>query len=288
VAIYEGRAGNAYVLRRTASAVRLELFKDGDPKAADSTPTVAVVRDDGTTVTVGAVSSPAAGAYEGALDTTDTALLDILTATWTATVDSSVMTFYTQHEVIGAVLFTETALRNFGDRAVADAARYTDTMIAEARDKVTEQFQDVCGVSFVPRYAREALDGTGSQRLKVGHRRVTAIRSASIDGVAVTMSDITPYAGGWLHLDAGWTAGRQNVALAYEHGHARVPVEIRKAAMIVARYELISTDLSDRTISYLNDLGQFRLSIPDARHPTGIPAADEVLLRLDERSVLAS
>jgi hypothetical protein len=288
MAVYEGRTGNARVLRSTASAVQLQLYKDGTLTAATGTPTVVVARADGTVVTGAAATTPSTGVYERTLTTTDTATLDILTATWTATVDASVMTFVTTHEVIGDELFTEDELRRFGDRAIADTTAFTDAAIAEARDRVTDEFERICEVSFVPRYTRETLDGDGSTMLRLPHGRVTAVRAASIDGTAVTtLADIVIRYGHWLYRPDGWTLGRQNVVVAYERGRASCPGEVKRAAMTVARMELVASDLSDRTLSYSNEMGVFRLSVPGPGRPTGIPIVDEILRRYDETPVIA-
>jgi hypothetical protein len=76
------------------------------------------------------------------------------------------------------------------------------------------------------------------------------------------------------------------VVVAYEYGWPTPPADVSRAAMILARYELVSSDISDRMVSFSNDLGEVRLSVPGNKYPTGIPIVDATLARYDETDLL--
>src|SRR4051794_38233928 len=96
-----------------------------DGVATDPSPvtaTVEVVRDDGSVVVVAGASTVhvGTGKFTFTLTPTHTALLDILTARWTATFAGQPQTVETQVEVVGGFLFTLADAR--ADSQLADAA----------------------------------------------------------------------------------------------------------------------------------------------------------------------
>lgn len=310
----------ARILRNTSASPRIELYQDGVALDADSIPTVVVTRADATVIAgLPAVTKPTGtGLYQVLLTPAlGTGTLDVLTATWSVTVGAVVQTFTTVHEIVGAHLFGEVEVRNFGDKALSDTVAFTSAAIAEARDRITDDFERVCGASFIPRYAREILSadrtnllqptsplsragvqgGTGwvgnwvsgswYWEMPVGHRRPTKVVAVTADGLALGSSDLALIVidpTGRLLRPAPWSLfGRGNIIVAYEFGWDRVPYPIKRAAMIKARFDLPAQDVSSRATSFTDMQGQFvRISVPGPMTPTGIPEVDEALSEFSE------
>jgi hypothetical protein len=108
-----------------------------------------------------------------------------------------------------------------------------------------------------------------------------------VDTVALTSPELLEldlYQWGTVRRPQGWVLGTdwRNVIVSYDHGYRHPPARISRAAMTLARYELISNDISDRMIAFDNDLGSVRLSVPGMNYPTGIPFVDATLARYSE------
>ena len=145
-------------------------------------------------------------------------------------------------------------------------------------------FEEFCNVAFVPRYARVVLDGMLTRSLWLPHLKINKLRSVTVDGVALSTNDLNQvavYHFGKLDRLALWpySVQRQNIVVSYEHGYTSVPEDIARCGMALARYDFVINQLSDRFISYQNDLGVVRQAIPDECHPTGIPFIDATLRR---------
>lgn len=275
------------ILKNTAATLQV-TFSVGD---ASGSVTVTVTRADGTAIATGAATTHPGpvGVYTYAL--APQTELDSLTATWSGTFGGVVQSVQTFAEIVGGYLFTLSDIRAFGDRTLANSTTYPDADLREARERITDMFQDVTQTSFVPRYARDTLDGTGTSRIWLLRKRPRRIIAATVDGT--TLSDLTilkPYPTGRLERTTGlWGTGilnRQNVTVSYEYGYSSPPADISRAAMTLARYELVSSDISDRMISFDNDLGSVRLSVPGRNYPTGIPIVDATLARYDETDLI--
>jgi hypothetical protein len=269
------------ILKNTSATLQ-ETFSAG---AADGTVTVTVTRADGTALTSGPATHGAGGVYTFTL--APQAALDLLTVTWTGAWSAVTQSIVSYAEIVGGNLFAIADARAFDDRVLSDLTKYPDVDIREARERATDLFESVCGVSFVPRYGRDTLDGTGTSTIRVLKSKVNRVISASINGAAMTAgdlagltiyrsSDIVRYSGVWNGPTA--SAG-QNVVIAYEHGYVTPPTDIRRAALTLARYELVSNDVSDRMVAFDNDLGSVRLSVPGYNYPTGLPVVDATLNR---------
>jgi hypothetical protein len=244
---------------------------------------------DGAAIQSGSATALGSGDYTFGLNPLSE--LNSLTVVWSGTWSGVAQSITAYADVVGANLFSLADLRNFGDKTLANATTYPDADLRAARGRITDMFQDITQSSFIPRYARDVLDGTGTCRIWLSKKRVRRIIAASVDGVA--LSDLTilkPYPTGRLERTTGtWGSGYrnwQNVVVAYEYGWPAAPPDISRAAMILARYELVSSDISDRMVSFSNDLGEVRLSVPGNKYPTGIPIVDATLARYDETDLI--
>ncbi len=277
------------ILKNTVATLEV-TFSVGN---ADGAVTVTILRADGSTLVAGGATTQTGGAGRYVYSLAAQSELDSLTATWTGTFGGAAQSVQTFAEVVGGYLFPLADLRAFGDKVLANATTYPDADLRAARERITDMFQDICGVSFIPRYEREVIDGTGSTRLWLKRKRVSRIIAASANGTAITGADLTalkPYPTGRVERPVVWPwpslSSLQNVTVAYEHGWPSPPADIARVGMVMARYDLVSSDISDRMISFDNDLGSVRLSVPGRNFPTGIPIVDATLARYDETDLI--
>jgi hypothetical protein len=273
------------ILKNTRATLEM-VFSAGN---ADAAVTVTVTGADGAAIQSGSASALGSGDYTFGLN--PLAELNSLTVVWAGTWSGVAQSITAYADVVGANLFSLADLRAFGDKVLANATTYPDADLRATRGRITDKFEDRCSCSFVPRFARDVLDSTGNCRIWLSRKRVRRIISASVDGVA--LSDLTilkPYPTGRLERTTGtWGSGWnnwQNVIVSYEYGWPSPPADISRAAMTLARYELVSSDISDRMVSFSNDLGEVRLSVPGNKYPTGIPVVDETLHAYDETDLL--
>lgn len=288
------RVGSADILRGTAGILEVVLAVDGVPTDPDPSPgpQVTVVDAAGTVIVTPALAI-AVGGGSGKLRfivTPDkTAQVSEWLATWTFAqggVQQSVTTF---HRVVGDVLFTLGEARAYDGGALANSATYSDAAILAARDRIADAFAEICGVAFGARYARELLDGDGSESVRVGSHRVLAVRSIRIRSgatwtalTAEEIDDVIVYPRGLLYRETLGTfpAGRRNVEVEYEHGLQPVPAEIRLAALRLLRDQLVKSPLDDRATSQAGEFGTFALATAGRNGSYfGLPLVDEVLHR---------
>jgi len=223
------------------------------------------------------------------LSAAQTARVAELTATWSFSIAGTDQAVTAYHRVVGDVLFTLAEARAYDGGVLANSATYPDAAILAARDRIAEAFAEICGVSFGARYARELLDGDGSESVRVSSHRVLAVRSIRVrNGATWTafsaeeLADVIVYPRGLLYRETLGTfpAGRRNVEVAYEHGLQPVPAEIRLAALRLLRDQLVKSPLDDRATSQAGEFGTFSLATAGRNGSYfGLPLVDEVLNR---------
>ncbi len=279
-----------HILRSTQATIGI-TFTAGDATGAV---TYTVTDADGVSVQTGTATNEApAGYYTFTL--APQATVKTLTIVWSGTWGGADQSITTSAEIVGAHLFTVAELRAFDDAALTNPTTFTDATIREARAGIADFFEQVTGVSFIPRYARTILDGDGTGSAWLPHRQVRAILGASTGSASTALTALTAaellevgtYEYGLLERNASWTTGHRNLVVSYEHGYQAVPWEIHRAALIYARNVLVAVDMSDRTLSMTNELGTIRLSIPGQKYPTGIPVVDAALSRYTQSLVIA-
>lgn len=292
------RVGSADILRGTAGVLDVVLSVDGVPTDPDPSPgpQVTVVDAAGTVVITPALVI-AVGGGSGKLRfivTPDkTAQVDEWLATWTFTQGGVQQSVTTSPRIVGDVLFTLAEARGYDGGALGSSATYPDAAILAARDRIADAFAQICEVPFGARYARELLDGDGSESVRVANQRVLAVRSIRVrNGATWTafsaeeLADVIVYPRGMLYRETLGTfpAGRRNVEVAYEHGLQPVPAEIRLAALRLLRDQLVKSPLDDRATSQSGEFGTFALATAGRNGSYfGLPLVDEVLNRYRER-----
>lgn len=265
------------ILQNTAGTISQQWYEDGvavDP----GTVTVTITRADGTpVVTAAATTGTGTGARSYAVSTAQTAQLDRLTLTWAST-SKGTLTGYL--EVVGGFLFSLADMRAL--EPLNNTTKYPTATLIATRTLAEQAFEDVAGVAFVPRYTRETVQGGYSHTdLLLSWQRVTAVRSVSIDGVAMDLSNVQVRPDGRLNLYLGWTAYTvfpfiNAVTVGYEHGYPVTPARVARAVLLLARSWLMSGPIDDRASTFTSvDGGTYSLVTPGRGGSVfGIPEVD--------------
>lgn len=244
-----------------------------------STVTIKIDRADGTNLIPAgtATSGTGAAARTYTLSIANMASLDILTATWTSATKG---TLTSTVEVVGGFLFSIADMRALGD-PYSDTTKYPAAKVAEVRTLAEQTIEDPCGIAFVPRYARETLSGSGSSIQLAKWPRVRSVRSATVDGVALTGTDLTDLKAnlaGELYRESYWTGGFNTIVVGYEHGYDTPPARVSQACLTLAKNWLVTGPLDDRMTSLSTEDGTFAMLTPGLRGSVvGIPEVDAVI-----------
>src|SRR5688572_18251330 len=263
------------ILRNTPATLSITIYQDGTATDPDDGGTVSVADAAGTVIASGAGTRVGSntGRVTYQLTAANTADVNRLTITWDSLeiAGNAVGPLYTYAEVAGELLFEEAEARAFDNGAMSNTTNYTDAMIAEARTRIHDAFETILGYPLGRRYYRETLNGSGLATLLVERGSVVTVRTAEtrLAGAAA-----------WAELDAdeladlyvlegaeevyretlgAWPYGRQNVRLSYEAGRPIHP-EIKRAALIVARNQIVVSNIPARALSESTQTGQISLA----------------------------
>lgn len=275
------------VLRNTSALPEVSFYVDGDLQDADGDVTVTITRADGTALATDAATTNAStGVYQYVL--TPQADLDELELVWTGNFDGVEQSVTTEAEIVGRHLFTEAQARAWDNAALGNTATYTDSGIADARDRITDLLELHTGVSWIPRYGQATLDGEGLGEAWLPHLHVNRILSVTVAGTAWTQPEIdalhTYASGGVVREYTGWPAGFRNVVVEYEHGYERAVDGVDRIALLWLRNTLVPSNFDDRALSMTDASGEtYRLSIPSVQYPSGLPEVDAWMRAHDMR-----
>ncbi len=178
---------------------------------------------------------------------------------------------------------------------------YDDSVINAAEAEIREEFAHICGVSFIPKTETGyRVDGSGNRMLALPFRRLLSLTAVTIYDAAQTLvqtfdatdlSDVALYTDGRMvrRSRGTWLRGELNIALTFTHGYTTTPAEIKRAALILAVYKLVPTDITDRA-TYMSDGSMtFSLATPGMRGSYyGLPMVDAVLNRYSEQPAAVS
>lgn len=193
----------------------------------------------------------------------------------------------TELEVAGAGYVTLGQLRarkNLGDPRFADWQLRTALSVAES---TVESF---CGVSFVPRYEREKVDGANDRCLLVSRPYVTRALWATVGGEDVDVDGWEPLPGAAFYTNLyAAPAGVRNVELGYEHGYPSAPPDVAHAVASIVEELLVGAldGLPDRATALTTDGVTYAIAQAGPNRPTGIPSVDATLVRRREPEVPA-
>lgn len=279
------------VLVTTKVTLTHTFYVDETPTDLTGNCTVTIKRLDGTAVTSGTAIHPgSAGVYTFAVP--EQAQVDMLTVDWSGTLAGATVSVRDYVEIVGGFLFGIAEARA-KHPSLANTTTYPSSLLAAKRIEVEQECERICRRAFVPRFARVALSGDGTDRLPLprnlllgGGSEIRAVRAISIAGTAWSVGDVSALGFtdfGVLKRPGGaiWPAGTGNIVVEYEHGWDYPPVELSEAAILRLRSRIAYTlsGIPDRATSFtVTEGGTYRLSTPSAQR-TGIPDVDGVYER---------
>lgn len=280
------------ILVDTPATLSATWYVDGvvaDPGAV----TVTVTKADGTALySDEAATGSGAAARTLTLTPADTAELDRLRVVWDSVVYGELVQEY---EIVGALLFTIAELRAFRDQSgqpLTDVSKYPVSVIEEARSRITDEFEQILEYAPVPRYRRITLAGDGCVSLPLPDLFIRRLRSVETRSGAVwtaftseDLDDAFVDSSGelWRDTRGVFARGRGNIRVSYEYGRDqsnRWFLPLKRAAIILARYQLVDSNVSERTTSFSSEDGTFSLATAGLRGSFyGLPNVDSVLAR---------
>jgi hypothetical protein len=215
------------ILQNTPGTLSQQWYESGvaiDP----GTVTLGITRGDDTVLVAAGTATTGTGTAPRTfnLSTSHTALLDRLKVTWTSTLKGVLVSYV---EVVGGFLVTVADV-------LAEVPTATAATVADARTYAETEIERELGYALVPRYTLEKRTGYSGQALRVRNPYVRAVRSASVNGQALTASQLEG-----LTFDAnGFVLGYpwgpvwgtlSNVTIGYEHGVDVPPPGASRAAL---------------------------------------------------------
>jgi len=270
-------------LLRDAGGGQIDLLSydaNGDLADIDGTtaPTLTVTDSAGVAVAGLTPSRVSTGTYRATLPN-NFDVLDVYDIVWSW---GNGQSRRSQFELVGRHLFTQADLRAY-DAALSNESKYLDATVRIVRDEVTERFEEVAAVSFIPRGTRDTLSGDGSATLVLERMEARSLISVTVDGTALSpgeLANVKLHRNGVIEYDGGhFAAGIRNVVVFYEHGYLTPPLPVVRAAKKYARYLLLNAviDQNERATAVFSDVGGYRLTIAGRDGPTGLPEVDAVL-----------
>jgi hypothetical protein len=223
-------------------------------KASAGTVTITRDRDATTVVSAAAVTVAATSVSYVLAGQTDEANL---TATWSLTTNSGTVTVSEPIEVTSceAVSVDEIRLR----RPLDDVNRYPNHTLIRAREALVSEMSDRAGVKFTGGEFTVTVDGNGGTDLFLPVGKPRSITSVTIDGTALTGTDLTDIKvdarAGVLYRAARWNSGRLNITITGVSGFAQPPGGLAPAVAKGVRYMVVDSPTQDRAISVSSEDG---------------------------------
>ena len=280
------------ILRDTAETLTVTFYSgETATDASTGSVTIGIVDEAGATVVASGTATTSAGSGVYTYDLAAQSNLKKLTATWSGTFGSA-MTFDTHHEIIGGWYATPAEVRAL-DSIDGASSTFPLADLIDAIDYATAIVDDYTGASWCQRYHRLVLNGTDTDTIRLPVMFPTTLLSASINGSALTATEISEVAlfdDGLLQRKSDvwdYTEPGNLVVLEVEAGVGTVaPNDIRWAARTLARYHLLEqvSRIPDRAISVQSEFGQIQLAQPGMNRPSPLPDVNTVLNRHRHRA----
>lgn len=290
------------ILRSQAATLSHTFYVDEAATDSSVTVTYAVSDANGTSVASGNASSAGAGSGRYTFTLASQSALQRGTVAWSATIAGSATIETTHYEVVGGFFFGLAEGRG-SDESLSSSERYPTDELKAKRLEVEVECEAICDRSFVPRYERVVLDGSGTSRLLLKmsdpERSIADIRTIRrisvapdvdetfVDFTAGQLAGVAPLADGTLLRTDGnvFTEGFGNVIVEFEYGLDRPSSDLVTACLtrFRSRLNLNKSGIPDRASSYnMGDFGTYRIIQPDT-YSTGIPDVDAVYSRYSRR-----
>jgi hypothetical protein len=256
------------VIQGRSATLYQTFYDDGSPVDPTGTPTVTIVRADGSVVVQDAsATSEGSGKFSYTLTPTQTAALDTLSVTWTADISGQNQTFRDTVEVAGGFVF------GIAQAQLLPAFQgLTADQVADARAYAEDILEGQLGYALVPRYSRETIYGDGGRLLRVGKAFIRAVESVYQDTVAWSDTQLTGVSvdGSFLHGTSRWCHG-SGYTIGYTHGLDGPPAGAVRAALALAADSLpAASGIDPRVESIVTVDGTLRFS----GSGVGLPAVD--------------
>jgi len=284
---------DTHVLVGTTATIEARFYADG-VLTDDGTPTIGITKADGSALVAPGAATTSGGTGIRRYALAAQAELNALKATWTG----ATQTITTRVEIVGGFLFTLADAKTFDGGAIVATTNVpvpSDQQILDARARITDDFAEILGFQPVPRFARETLDGNGYTALGLRHLKAHQLISVTVNGAPQSGGDYQISIGNEVEAvsDYGYgtafTRGRRNVVVEYVHGDERVDPATARAALIVAKSQLIRSDVTDRATSLAGPEGGTTFLSTAGRESGGqvqwygLPHTDSVLNRRSQR-----
>jgi hypothetical protein len=285
-----------FVLRMSAETLSITAYSGETATDADGAVTVGITDAGGAVAVPSGTSATSAGSgvYNYVLQAQSD--LKKLTVTWSGTWGGTAMEFTTTTEVVGN-FYANVAEVRAHPMLVGETSVFPTTDLVRAISYATSIIDDYVGAPFVQRYRRDVLNGSNDQTIRVSEMYPTTLLSASIDGTALTASEISDCAlfedGSVMRKDKTWTytLPGNKVILEYEFGSdTTAPEDIRWCARTLAAYSCLELQsrLPDRAVQIQSEFGSITLSQPGGfTRPTPLPDVNVILVKHRKRPPVA-
>jgi hypothetical protein len=275
------------MVRVTAGTYSVALFPtddEGTPVVPES-PFTLVVRDGAGAEVASVTPVFADDVLTATIPAADLPYLDTYVLDWSATVTGQATSWQTIVELAGGYVFTAAELRA-ADRAYLDETKYPLVLIKAIRNAVEDTLEGSRAASraFVPRGAREVLDGSSKRRLFLSRYDVSEVISIVVDGREWSTEEVATVSVDDNTIDltstspiSSWPLGSKNVAVHYLHGLASPPSPIKRAALILAAENMAPADIPSRATAASIGDQMFRITVAGRDGVTGIPDVDAAI-----------
>lgn len=190
-------------------------------------------------------------------------------------------------------LFSVAEARAFDRAQLTSSTSYPDATIEAMEAEIREQFEQICGVSFIPKTETDYyIDGTGESTLWLPFVKLRSVSAATIYDSdlnvvetldATDLAAIRCYDDGRVYRTNGtWPSGRKNVKITFIHGHGSVPYAIKRAALMLCVYRLVGSDIDPRAVNLTTDAGSITLAM--GGDMTELPFVNSVLRQYSQKA----
>lgn len=285
------------ILTGQATTLTFTVYVDGDPTTAGAG-TLNLVDVDGDTHYTVALTDLGAGVYTAAI----TAQTEVGWYRAQLVFDAGATIIdHSQVEVVGGVLFTEHAARQYDDGRLGSAAKYSDDAIADERARVSDWLESHTGRSWVPRWRRLHFVGTGrSDMLASSATRtegpsggegagvdIQRVIGATVNGSAVTGVETD---GVRLYRSGGFQRGTtplSNVVVDVAYGLPHPRSGVDRVALLELVDRLPSSRVPRTATSARDELGSYGWEPQNNGRPSRIPDVNAWLRVNDVRAGIA-
>jgi hypothetical protein len=272
------------LVRGTTGRLRFDVVDaDGEARTPGAPPTLAAVDADGVEVIASAPMTADTAAGPGVYYRDVTAAQAAELGVWvvTVTVDGAAHTF--PADVAPARLLTIRELLDHEPGIDHEPDRTRAALLGAELEA-----EDICGRSFVPRWRRVIVDGSGSSVLELPDVDVRSLLGLDVDGAAWDTTAVVLERDTLRHRSRSFPLGVGNVVVTYLAGLDEPSPDIRRAIARRVRSRLYESTPAhpDRAASVTADGTTWALRDPDPLE-TGIGWVDAIYARHSARRSIA-